>query len=75
MTALDQTIELIRKTHAEIGTAEFARLSGVPYTTLKDCEARSFVGPSIETLQKLAVAAEARAAARDGEAASEGAAA
>jgi hypothetical protein len=61
MSSIEAAIELVRKGHAEIGTAEFARLSGVPYTTLQDCQARRFVGPSIETLKKLAAAAEARA--------------
>lgn len=60
MSSIEQAIELVREVHAEIGTAEFARISGVPYTTLKDCEARRFVGPSIETLKKLSAAAEAR---------------
>jgi hypothetical protein len=58
MSSIEHAVALIRRVHAEIGTAEFSRLSGVPYTTLKDCEARNFVGPSIETLQKLAGAAE-----------------
>lgn len=62
MSSIDRALTLIRKVHAEVGTAEFARLSGVPYTTLKDCEARNFVGPSVETLQKLAAAAERREA-------------
>ena len=60
MSSIERAIDLIRQVHAEVGTAEFARISGVPYTTLKDCEARNFVGPSVETLTKLAAAAEAR---------------
>jgi len=59
MSTVEVAIELIRKVCADIGPAEFARISGVPYTTLKDCETRDFVGPSIATLQKLAKAAEA----------------
>lgn len=63
MSTVEAAIELIRKVCAEVGVAKFARLSGVSYTTVRDCEARDFVGPSIETLQKLAKAAEAQAAA------------
>lgn len=63
MSNIERAIAKIRAVHAEIGTAAFARLSGVSYTTLRDCEARGFVGPSIETLQKLEAAAEVHVAA------------
>lgn len=63
MSTIERSIEAIRRVHKELGTAEFARLSGVAYTTLNDCKTRDFVGPSVETLMKLAAAAEAHEAA------------
>lgn len=70
MSSIEASIETIRRVHNDLGTAEFARLSGVAYTTLVDCKARDFVGPSVETLLKLAAAAEAHEASRrSGEAA------
>jgi hypothetical protein len=59
MSEIKRTIELIHDVHAQIGTAELARRSGVPYTTLRDCVARNFTGPAVETLAKLEIAARA----------------
>lgn len=64
MSTVERTLRLIRQVHADLGTLEFSRLSGVPYTTLRDLQARNFTGPSIETFQKLADAAEAKAGPR-----------
>lgn len=65
MSSVETALAAIRKVHADIGTAEFARLSGVPYSTVVDCQKRDFVGPSVETLQKFAVAAERKLAESD----------
>lgn len=59
MSTVERSVETIRRVHEKLGTVEFARVSGVPYTTVHDCQKRGFVGPSVETLIKLAAAAEA----------------
>jgi len=58
MSTVERSVEAIRRVHEKLGTVEFARRSGVPYTTVHDCQKRKFVGPSVETLMKLAAAAE-----------------
>lgn len=62
MLDLESAIAIVRRVHSEIGTAELARISGVPYTTLRDWEARDFTSPAFETLTRLAAAAEAHEA-------------
>lgn len=57
MSAVDEALAAIRRVSSRLNTAEFARLSGVPYTTLREWEARGFAGTTVETLQKLAAAA------------------
>ena len=64
MATIDAALDLIRHAHEELGTAEFARMAGVPYTTLRDCEARNFLSPPVATLRKLEAAAAAHALAK-----------
>lgn len=61
MNAIARALMLVRKVHDDLGTAELARRSGVPYTTLRDAAARGFAGPAVETLEKLTIAVEAAA--------------
>lgn len=59
MQSFDQTIELIRAVSGKMGAAKFARLAGVPYTTVKDVERPAYRWRQLETFAKLADAAEA----------------
>lgn len=59
MSTIEAAIETIRRVVGKLGTAEAARLSGVPYTTLHEAKARGFAGKPVETFQKLAEFAEA----------------
>jgi hypothetical protein len=68
MSSIAQSIEAIRRVHSKLGTAELARRAGLPYTTVNDCQRRQFVGPSVETLLKLAEVAEQADASADPEA-------
>jgi hypothetical protein len=58
MSAIEQSIETIRRVHKRLGTVQLAKLAELPYTTVNDCQGRDFVGPSVKTLMKLANAAE-----------------
>ena len=59
MSTVEQSIETIRRVHKRLGTVKLAQAAGLPYTTVNDCKSRDFVGPSVNTLMKLAAAAEA----------------
>ncbi len=64
MTNIDDTIRLIQEAHADLGSPELARISGLPYTTVHYAAKRAFGGPAVETLRKLEAAAKAHRAAR-----------
>lgn len=53
MSEIAKTIEQIQSVNAEIGTKEFSRISGVPYTTLIDMAKKGFRPKAISTLEKL----------------------
>lgn len=57
MSQIAAALELIRRTSAEMGALEYARVSGVPYTTLRDRAANGFGGRTVETLIRLERAA------------------
>lgn len=57
MTAISENLDRIRRVHEKIGTAELARISGVPYTTVRECEMRDFGFKPLDTLEKLTAAA------------------
>lgn len=57
MSAIDKLIDQVHRVHGKLGTAEFARVAGVPYTTLRDLKSKGF-GKPVDTLRKLASAAE-----------------
>lgn len=61
MSALDATIANIRIAAEDVGLPEFARLSGVPYTTLAYWRSKDWRPRVIETLAKAEAAADARA--------------
>lgn len=58
MSSIETALQSIRRVVGKLGTAEAARLSGIPYTTLHEAKGREFVGRPIETFQKLAEFAE-----------------
>jgi len=62
MTSISSTIANVAKLHSEVGTAELARMSGVPYTTIVDQAARGWRSRSIDVLEKLEAAAQKRSA-------------
>ena len=57
MSNIDQALDLIRSTDAALGTLEFSRVAGVPYTTLREAKERAFSGKSVDVLKKLEAAA------------------
>lgn len=57
MTQISEAITTVRRVSEKLSTLEFAKLSGVPYTTLRDCQARGFRSPAVDTLEKLVAAA------------------
>lgn len=57
MNPISQTVADIANLHKEVGTAELARLTGLPYMTIKDAAARNFRHRSVEVLETLADAA------------------
>lgn len=72
MTSIEQAVDLVRETCDRIGPAEFARLSGVPYTTIRDWRSRDFRGPGTDILAKLLDAAQQSRVANDGHDAADG---
>lgn len=58
MSSIEQSIEVVRRVHQTLGAKELARLSGVPYTTIREAASRGFAGKPIETLIALVQAAE-----------------
>lgn len=64
MTNIDDTIRLIQEAHADLGSPELARISGLPYTTVHYAAKRAFGGPAVETLRKLEGAVKSRAKAK-----------
>lgn len=58
MSSIEQSIETVCRVHRDLGAAALARLSGVPYTTIREAAARGFSGKPIETLIALVAAAE-----------------
>lgn len=67
MTPVSEAIGNIRTVLKRVGAAEFARLSDVPYTTLREWEAQDFQARSVVTLDKLSAAAESYLAGHDDE--------
>lgn len=61
MSALDATIANIRRSAEDVGLPEFARLSGVPYTTLAYWRSKGWRPRVIQTLAKAEAAADAQA--------------
>lgn len=57
MPRIDDSLSPIRDFHKKVGTRELSRLTGVPYTSLRDLAARDFGGPAIDVLKKLEAAA------------------
>lgn len=58
MSTIEAALQSIRRVVGRLGSAEAARLSGIPYTTLHEAKARGFAGKPVETFQKLAEFAE-----------------
>ena len=58
MSAIERSIEAVRRVHDDRGAKELARRSGVPYTTIREAAQRGFAGKPIETLIALVNAAE-----------------
>ena len=57
MANIDDTLKLIRRVSSEVRVSHLARLSGLPYMTVKSAKLRGFEGLSVETLRKLEAAA------------------
>jgi len=58
MSSIAHSIETVRRVHSRVGSKRFAEAAGVPYTTVREAQARGFVGPAVNTLIKLSEAAE-----------------
>ncbi|WKL57263.1 hypothetical protein Q1W73_16595 [Asticcacaulis sp. ZE23SCel15] len=54
MSKITQIITELAATHAQVGTAELSRRSGVPYTTIAGLAEKGFRPKSVEVLVNLA---------------------
>ena len=57
MNIISKAVADIALLHQEVGTAELAKITGLPYMTIKDAAGRGFRHRSVEVLEKLADAA------------------
>lgn len=57
MADIEETLNLIREVHGELGSPALAKLAGLPYMTMYEAAKRDFGGRSVDTLRKLEAAA------------------
>lgn len=58
MSRFDEPLDRIRSASTRVKMTEFARISGVPYTTLRDLAKKDFKNLPLETFEKLTDAAD-----------------